>query len=195
MIRCDLSILLAERNLKISRVAHDTKISRTTLTALTSNKSQGIQLSTLNTLCSYLKVTPDKILSYYPMNFLLTHSLEKENSYEWCAGIVVTWTIYIDVYEDGRKFPQTFELTAEAEFSPEMDVDMYNETMEEYEDVNVSIYSSFEFLKIIKEMPIQFLNDLKTKIKYELVDKYAEKHSINNYVCKIEFLESPKKGS
>ena len=66
MIRCNLAILLAERNLKLTKVAKDTNISRTTLTYLSYNYSKGIQYDTLNTLCQYLHVTPNELISYVP---------------------------------------------------------------------------------------------------------------------------------
>lgn len=68
MIRSNLSILLAERGLKITKVAKETGISRTTLTALSNNYGQGIQFDTLNTLCMYLKVTPNQLLSFVPVD-------------------------------------------------------------------------------------------------------------------------------
>ena len=68
MIRCNLAVLLAERNLKISKVSTDTGISRTTLTSLANNYSQGIQFDTLNTLCLYLRVTPEQLISYVPID-------------------------------------------------------------------------------------------------------------------------------
>ncbi|MFT9116533.1 MAG: helix-turn-helix transcriptional regulator [Sporolactobacillus sp.] len=61
MITCNLSVLLAERNLKISTLSKYTGISRTTLTALSSNRSKGIQFDTFDTLCTYLKVRPDDL--------------------------------------------------------------------------------------------------------------------------------------
>ena len=66
MIQCNLAVLLAERNLKISKVASDTGISRTTLTSLVNNYSQGIQFDTLNSLCVYLRITPEKLFSFAP---------------------------------------------------------------------------------------------------------------------------------
>ena len=69
MVGCNLAVLLAERKLNISRVAVETGISRTTLTALARNHSQGIQYDTLNTLCAYLETTPDKLILYHPVDF------------------------------------------------------------------------------------------------------------------------------
>lgn len=69
MIMNRLSLLLAERQLKITRVSNDTKISRTTLTSLMKNESRMIQLETINTLCLYLDVTPGDLLEFIPHNF------------------------------------------------------------------------------------------------------------------------------
>lgn len=69
MLKCNLAVLLAERKLKISKVSADTGISRTTLTALSSNQSQGIQFDTLNTICAYLRVTPAEFFCYAPFEF------------------------------------------------------------------------------------------------------------------------------
>lgn len=68
MIRCNLSVLLAERNLKISRLSTMTGISRTTLTSLTNNYSQGIQFDTINTICNFLNIKIDQLISYVPVD-------------------------------------------------------------------------------------------------------------------------------
>lgn len=68
MVRCNLSVLLAERNLKITRVCKDTGLSRTTLTYLANNYSKGIQYDTLNKLCAYLQVLPGELISFVPVD-------------------------------------------------------------------------------------------------------------------------------
>ena len=72
MLIPNLSILLAERRLTISKAAQDTGISRTTLTALTSRSARGIQFDTLNRLCQYLKVTLDALFIYRPFDLALS---------------------------------------------------------------------------------------------------------------------------
>lgn len=69
MIVCNLRVLLAKKGLKIAKVSRDTKISRTTLTALCSNTStpKGIQFETINTLCTYLDVQPGELFEFYPI--------------------------------------------------------------------------------------------------------------------------------
>ena len=70
MIHCNLSVLLAERRIRISKVAADTGISRTTLTALAQNDSKGIQLNTLNTLCIYLGISPGELFAFSPVEII-----------------------------------------------------------------------------------------------------------------------------
>lgn len=76
MLKCNLAILLAERKLRISKVSEDTGISRTTLTSLSNNYSQGIQLDTLNKLCLYLQVSPDRLFAYIPFDYRVSVSRE-----------------------------------------------------------------------------------------------------------------------
>lgn len=66
MIKCNLPVLLAERGVKITKLSKDTGISRTTLTSLSNNYSQGIQFDTLNKICKYLKINPGELFLYVP---------------------------------------------------------------------------------------------------------------------------------
>ncbi len=68
MLIPNLSVLLAQRRLTITRVSQDTRISRTTLTALCSGSAKGVQFDTLNALCQYLKVTPGDLFLYRPFD-------------------------------------------------------------------------------------------------------------------------------
>ena len=72
MIACNLQVLLAKKGLKIAKVSRDTKISRTTLTALCSNTStpKGIRFETINTLCTYLDVQPGELFEFYPIEII-----------------------------------------------------------------------------------------------------------------------------
>ena len=75
MIRNNLSLLLTERNLKITKVSNDTNISRTTLTALNQNDNKMIQMETINTLCKYLKITHCEFFEYTPIDATYTFYL------------------------------------------------------------------------------------------------------------------------
>ena len=69
MILSRLKILMAERDLKVSQVANDTGLSRTTLTALSNNTLKGIRLDTINTLCQYLDISMNEFFDYLPVDF------------------------------------------------------------------------------------------------------------------------------
>jgi len=77
VIRNNLAVLLAERSLKITRVARDTAISRNTITSTAQNDGKMIQLETINKLCQYLDVNPEQFFEYLPFdisgNFSLNH--------------------------------------------------------------------------------------------------------------------------
>lgn len=75
MILCNLSVLLAERRLRISKVALDTGISRTTLTALSRNSGKGIQFDTANQLCIYLGVDLGQLFTVVPFDFEVTECM------------------------------------------------------------------------------------------------------------------------
>lgn len=68
MIRNKLSILLTERGLKATKVANDTGIARSTLSKISSNSSEKIEYSTINTLCKYLRITPSEFFEYSPID-------------------------------------------------------------------------------------------------------------------------------
>lgn len=59
--RIKLWELMAERNLKVTKVMEDTGLSRPTLNSLKYGKNKGIQLETINILCNYLRVTPGEL--------------------------------------------------------------------------------------------------------------------------------------
>ena len=69
MLKNNLSTLLGERKLKITRVSKDTGISRTTLTALAQNDEKGIQLETLNTLFRYLDIEPNDFFDFNAFDY------------------------------------------------------------------------------------------------------------------------------
>ena len=72
MLIPNLSVLLAERRLTLSRVSSETGISRTTLTSLANGGARGIQFETLNTLCQYLRVAPGDLFAYRPFDLAVS---------------------------------------------------------------------------------------------------------------------------
>ena len=71
MIRCAFPDILGQKQLKITKVSNDTKISRPALTALYYNTSNGIQFETLDKLCKYLKITHKDFFEFLPVDISL----------------------------------------------------------------------------------------------------------------------------
>lgn len=76
MLKSNLAVLMAERGLKIADVFRETGISKTTLMALSDNKSQGVQFETIDKLCNFFGVTPDSffVFSKYMLNYDIVYS-------------------------------------------------------------------------------------------------------------------------
>lgn len=80
MIKCNLAVLMAQREIKISELAERTKISRTTLTALYYNHGKGVQFDTMETLCEFFRITPGELFSKidFKMELLQTDTIDKD---------------------------------------------------------------------------------------------------------------------
>lgn len=66
MIQSRLSVLMAERGLKIADLYEETGISKTTLMAIAENTGKGVQFDTVDKLCNFLGVTPCDFFDYSP---------------------------------------------------------------------------------------------------------------------------------
>lgn len=55
MIRCNLSTLMGERKLRISQLARETGLPRSTITILFDDEAQRITLDTIDALCDYFE--------------------------------------------------------------------------------------------------------------------------------------------
>ena len=119
MLRTNLAVLLAERHEKITRVAADTGLSRTTLTALAQNTSKMVQFETVDTLCQYLKISPNDFFEYLPFS----DGIVAEPSFEFPSSSAedfrrgdYEWETEMFVYfiEDGKKTTCQFDCAAQA---------------------------------------------------------------------------------
>lgn len=64
MIACKLAVLMAERKLNIQKLADQTGLSRTTISALVNESGKGIQFETVDVLCKFLKVGVGELLIF-----------------------------------------------------------------------------------------------------------------------------------
>ncbi len=71
MIKSNLAVLMAERDLRIVDVWKKTGISKVTLYGLYHNNTGGVQWETLDKLCAFLNVDPGQLLVYCNFAFSL----------------------------------------------------------------------------------------------------------------------------
>lgn len=108
MIRNRLSVLLAERGLKATKVSNDTGIAKSTLSKITNNSSEKIDYSTINTLCRYLRITPCDFFEYEPLDVSFFVDISDKLLYD-PKEEPLTYKVeaYLNIDEDSEK--KTFE--------------------------------------------------------------------------------------
>lgn len=134
MIKNNFNTLMAERQLKITRVSNDTGISRTTLTALSQEMSKGVQLDTLNTLCNYFSITPCEFFSYIPYDIQYNFDIIDEQGEVIEQRDELEYTmqkkalLFINVFDNKGLKKHTFEILyfVLTTYNTTVDVDVNN---------------------------------------------------------------------
>lgn len=196
LIRNRLSILLAERNLKITKVSKDTGIARSTITTIAQNDVKMIQLETINSLCVYLGVNPGDFFEFIP------YDIE-------CS----IYTNYFDVeyehsdYEVINAYPSTFDFdffvsikgkqnSVEASFTGVIDnVENSGETGNNFCYIQLEFEQNENkeaFQKFFTDLSPGFSSDVEQKINEVInnelsiqINNYIESHDINDEVIEI----------
>lgn len=154
MIKSNLAALLAERNLRISKVSECTGISRTTLTALATGKPQGIQLDTLDALCMYLGVTPNELLLYIPHSIKV--SIEKVAGQRALYAFSVTHARITDVHYHVEHVREGKSVVAlELSGMGADDFDAFFPSLDEQKRLEMKKQSE-RFVDLYESLPIQF---------------------------------------
>jgi DNA-binding Xre family transcriptional regulator len=174
MIRCNLKVILAEKNLTAKKISADTGISRTTLSSLVSNNAQGVQFDTINTLCNYLKIPIERLLSHVPIDIKIK-SIHREY-----AGV----EIYLSISENGKIFDCSILGSVDTEFDNEqlisvrIDIYLYdvdetasNEQKEQREKINDFV------IKILAQLPEPFIKDVENKIIDAILSDFDNIHA------------------
>lgn len=121
MIRNRLAELLAERGLKISRVATEIpNLSRNTITSTAQNSGKMIQLETVNSLCQYLGISPTDFFEYLPFDVNCDVTVTKNETFA-SDGTMISIPVHpgelaIDVYikvESAKSKPLIFGYSGE----------------------------------------------------------------------------------
>ncbi|MDI1899334.1 helix-turn-helix transcriptional regulator, partial [Staphylococcus aureus] len=156
MIQSRLSVLMAERGLKISDLYEETGISKTTLMAIAENSGKGVQFDTVDKLCNFLGVTPCEFFDYSPY---IVETKKSDFSEGNLQGIEIgirkqNYEKYfnLDIYvESGNSYDIPFR---RGEF------DYYITLVLQYSDH----YNDKEFYNFLSNMNISFRTDFINKL-------------------------------
>lgn len=182
MIICNLAVLLAERQLKITRISNDTGISRTTLTSLKQNDAKGIQFDTINTLCNYLSIEPKDFFDYSPLDFSVKFSFSEnaiEFDYDYAVDSEQTKGIPLGVNIDGflscvsPKENETIELSIN--LSTKGNIFRSNQFL-----INCELASKndkISFSKLSSQLSIPLKTELRNQIENSLKNFLHEKEN------------------
>lgn len=162
MIRCNLSVLLAQRNMSITELSKLTNISRTTLNSLEKNYSTGIQFSTVDKICHELDITPSDLIQFYPIDFNLYFDIRLNEVSNGTLTII----------KRGKTFNYDIKSYLHHNNPKSLTLDIYlGQDDIEFEDT--------DFIeKIYNSIPVEFKFDLEKDIL----------HKLNNF-C-IDYFES-----
>lgn len=179
MIRNRLSILIAERNLKISRVAKDTGVSRSTVTSIAQNDSKMIQMDTIDILCRYLEVTPAEFFDYNPLHFevsVFTNQFKLEDAFIYFRIKTFNFEIFIDVENADTKqtISMTGKLLSEYVFDEEDNKPIILSL--DFDDKEEEIlFRNFMFGRLTKPFQLQFIEQFDMMLTKELFKNYSDK--------------------
>lgn len=167
MLKTNLSVLMAERGMKIADLHEKTNISKTTLMALAENSGKGVQFDTVDKLCVFFGITPKEFFVYSPYIFSYNFLNEYDGVFK-ILGVTVKNKYYI----------KTFYLSFYLNTADNYDFPLSDDSYDLWLIVNLEqtdSYSDDEFFEIIKDLPVTFETDFINNIikfsKEELYDK------------------------
>lgn len=195
MIKNRLSVLMAERGLKIVDLYNATGISKTTLMAIANNTGKGIQFETIDKLCNYLEVAPKDFFEYVP--YLLTFS--KTTPAKFLSNNACRFETFLTRGTMVKRENIHFELSSVSGlnnddinffgcFVPDNPQTIYTDEIYKiknknfFELINVNP-QKFDFVlsinfislnKFYSELPIQFRRDLKKKIAQNCISSFVK---------------------
>lgn len=190
MIRNNLAVLLAQKQIKISRMALDTGLSRTTLTALSQNESKRIDNDTLNVILMYLKITPNDFFNFLKYDFEIqieTNIFDIDfESFDGEQQTMITLNaasfdlfIRLDDKISSRKPVYEFEVTVDKKQNVSHSETIYNPIEDDEIFLSNILFNigSFESIKVFqdfadREIPKEFQTELSTKIVEKLKDTF-----------------------
>lgn len=178
MIRNNLASLLAERSIKITKVATDTDLSRNTITSTAQNDGKMIQLETINILCKYLEISPAEFFSFLPFDLEFSVYKSDDFRFERLSGgirkpVGLSFDCYLKViYKDRTK---TFDIPVYLDGS-DLYFAKYNVDTDDYDTYIHFLFGSEndDFYTFWNDIPAGFKSDLTRMMERKVIDSFEE---------------------
>lgn len=158
MIRNRLSELLSERGLKVSRVAKDVKIARSSLTSMVQNESEMIRYDAIDKLCNYLHISPSEFFEHTSINFEFT--FDEEPKYKINSNN--------DFFEISTDISDAFSIEF-LDFEILVDVEV-----DEKQKLNFDLDIAFERIEKISNLKYRFIFEIKNEDENMELKKYVD---------------------
>ncbi|UXV41642.1 helix-turn-helix domain-containing protein [Staphylococcus simulans] len=166
MIKSRLSVLMAERGLKIADLYEETGISKTTLMAIAENTGKGVQFDTVDKLCNFLGVTPCEFFDYSP------YIVEAQKS-NFTEGNLKG----IEIKIKKQNYEKEFNLDIYVYSGNSYDIPFKKGEFDYYITLGLQSsehYTDDEFYKFLSNMNISFRTDFINKLIKEVKSQLAD---------------------
>ncbi|MGD6773525.1 helix-turn-helix domain-containing protein [Staphylococcus simulans] len=166
MIKSRLSVLMAERGLKIADLYEETGISKTTLMAIAENTGKGVQFDTVDKLCNFLGVTPCEFFDYSP------YIVETQKS-NFIEGNLKG----IEIKIKKQNYEKEFNLDIYVYSGNSYDIPFKKGEFDYYITLGLQSsdhYTDDEFYKFLSNMNISFRTDFINKLIKEVKSQLAD---------------------
>ena len=160
MIQSRLSVLMAERGLKIADLYEETGISKTTLMAIAENTGKGVQFDTVDKLCNFLGVTPCDFFDYSPY---IVETQKSDFIEEILKGI--------EIKIKKQNYEKYFNLDIYVYSGDSYDIPFKKGEFDYYITLDLQSsdhYTDDEFYKFLSNMNISFRTDFINKLIKEI---------------------------
>ncbi|MCI2804291.1 helix-turn-helix domain-containing protein [Staphylococcus pettenkoferi] len=166
MIQSRLSVLMAERGLKIADLYEETGISKTTLMAIAENTGKGVQFDTVDKLCNFLGVTPCDFFDYSPY---IVETQKSDFIKENLKGI--------EIKIKKQNYEKYFNLDIYVYSGDSYDIPFKKGEFDYYITLDLQSsdhYTDDEFYKFLSNMNISFRTDFINKLIKEIKSQLAD---------------------
>lgn len=146
MIKSNLAVLMAKREINITELHKATGISRNTISAIYNNTAKGIQYDTLDKLCTFFNVDSNEILEYIFMNIYIGDKFINEYNQEY---------FHIQVSNQNKTFETTIRFNTVSQkdlyenISHTLNIWLNDDIAFEISEVPNNKYDDFMFTQIV----------------------------------------------